>query len=100
MTYEEVESRMRKAISNTDTMESEVEKVLSDIKLDYETAAGQAETVKEQTERILDLQDTKQKLYLQLAGQDEKEEEEPPTGDAVITALIDEAISIDEKEEA
>lgn len=97
MTYDEVQAKMRAAISNADTMESEVEKVLADIKTDYENAANLNTQLEEQKARILDLQDTKQKLYLQIAGQEEKDEPEPLTGEAVINSLIEDAIKIDEE---
>lgn len=90
MTYEEYEKRINGALANADTAPTEFVNILSELKTDL-TAKETLETEKTELEtRVRDLQDTNMKLYLSVTGNsdEDKEEDEPAEGTAVVDELM------------
>lgn len=80
MTYEEVKNRLTDIVGNPDTAQEKAVVFLSDLETDYTTLDNMAKKVSEQENRIRDLQDTNQKLFLSVTGTPEPEPEEPEPG--------------------
>ena len=75
MTYEELKERITGLVSNPDTAANDAIGLLSDLEKDYETMSSLAEKSKTDDEKIRNLQDTNQKLFLSVTGQDDTEED-------------------------
>lgn len=75
MTYEELKARITGLVSNPDTAANDAVGLLSDLEKDYNTMSSLAEKSKADDEKIRSLQDTNQKLFLSVTGQDDTEDD-------------------------
>lgn len=75
MTYEELKARITGLVSNPDTAANDAVVLLSDLEKDYNTMSSLTEKSKKDDEKIRSLQDTNQKLFLSVTGQDDPEDD-------------------------
>lgn len=94
MTFDELKSRIDKAVTNPDSIQADIGAIMEDIKSDYETLNGLVEKVTAQDEKIRTLQDTNTRLYLQIAGEPDGDEvpEPEPEGDEAIEKFFNDFI--------
>lgn len=76
MTFEEVEKGLAELLKNPDTAQAGAKDFLEKIKPDYDTIESLSTKSKEDDKRIRDLQDTNQKLFLSVTGENTEEEEQ------------------------
>jgi hypothetical protein len=76
MTFEEVEKGLAELLKNPDTAQAGAKDFLEKIKPDYDTMESLSAKSKEDDKRIRDLQDTNQKLFLSVTGENTEEEEQ------------------------
>ena len=81
-TFDEIKKGIADAISNPDTMETALQKILETIEGDYAIATNNANELEKASNRIRDLQDTNHKLFLSQVSTPETviEEHEKPRG--------------------
>lgn len=72
MTIEEVKNRLTALVGDPDTAQEKAVGLLSDLEADYTTMDSMSSKVAEQEEKIKTLQDTNQRLFLSVTGQDPK----------------------------
>lgn len=82
MTYDEVKSRVSGLVSDPDTASESAVALLSDLEKDYTTMDSMTKQHETDEERIRNLQDTNQRLFLSVTGvpEEEPEEKEPEPG--------------------
>lgn len=76
MTFKEVEEGLAELLKNPDTAQAGVKDFLEKIKPDYDTMESLSTKSKEDDKRIRDLQDTNQKLFLSVTGENSSDEEQ------------------------
>lgn len=76
MTFEEVEKGLAELLKNPDTAQAGAKDFLEKIKPDYDTMESLSTKSKEADKRIRDLQDTNQKLFLSVTGENSSDEEQ------------------------
>lgn len=86
MKYDEIKNSIIAAMSNPDTMETEMTVILEQLKTDYEALNSMTDELSRAQTRIMDLQDTNHKLFLAQTSpaSEEPDEVEPPTGAGVL----------------
>lgn len=77
MTYDEVKERITGLVSDPDKAAENATTLLSDLEKDYTTMTSMADKAGEQEKRIRDLQDTNQRLFLSVTGQEQGSQDEP-----------------------
>lgn len=76
MKFDEVKERIANLISDPDKSAENAVSLLTDLEADYTTMDSLAEKQAEDENRIRELQDTNQKLFLSVTGQPEEEPED------------------------
>lgn len=78
MTYDEVKTRLTDLVGSPDTAAEKAVDFLKDLEEDYTTLDSMTQKVTESEERIRNLQDTNQRLFLSVTGQPKNDDPATP----------------------
>lgn len=80
MKYEDYSTMINGMIGNADTMPAVATELLEEIKTDTTALESATAKITELEQRVADLQETNIKLFMQVGGSEETQEEEEKTG--------------------